>query len=126
MTEEEKASLVKEFQEKEVKAAIFSMKSASPPGPNGFGVPFFKDLWSSLNKDYLAFFHDLHKGVLDIRRLNYGVITLVPKVRKANNIKQYRPICLLNVDYKVITKVLNNRLSPLHKNYSLRPRMMYI
>ena len=102
--------MVKEFQEKEVKAAIFSMKSASAAGPNGFGVPFFKDLWSSLNKDYLALFHDLHKGVLDIRRLNYGVITLVPKVRKANNIKQYRPICLLNVIYKIFTKVLMMRL----------------
>jgi hypothetical protein len=51
--------------------------------------------------------------VLDIRRLNYGVITLVPKVKEANNIKQYIPICLLNVDYKGITKVLTNRFSPL-------------
>lgn len=35
---------------------------------------------------------------------------MVPKVKEANNIKQYRPICLLNVDYKGVTKVLNNRL----------------
>ena len=51
--------------------------------------------------------------MLDVRRLNYGVITLVPKIQEANNIKQYRPICLLNVDYKGITKVLTNRFSPL-------------
>ena len=64
----------------------------------------------------MALFEDLHKGVLDVRRLNYGVITLVPKVQNANTIKQYRPICLLNVDYKDITKVLTNRFSPLaHK-----------
>lgn len=66
-----------------------------------------------IGKDYLALFHYLHKGVLDIRRLNYGVIILVPKVKEANNIKQYIPICLLNVDYKGITKVLTNRFSPL-------------
>ena len=48
-----------------------------------------------------------------MKRLNCGVITLVPKLKKANNIKQYRPICLLNVDYKGIIKVLNNKLSPL-------------
>jgi len=51
-----------------------------------------------------ALFEDLHKGSLDSKRLNYGVITLVPKI------KQYRPICLLNVDYKWITKTLTNRL----------------
>ena len=37
----------------------------------------------------MALFEDLHKGVLDVRRLNYGVITLVPKVQNANTIKQY-------------------------------------
>lgn len=46
----------------------------------------------------------------DIKRLNYGVITLVPKIKEANTIKQYRPICLLNVDYKCFTKLLTNRL----------------
>jgi hypothetical protein len=58
-------------------------------------------------------FRDFHKGDLDIKRLNYGVITLVPKVQEANTIKQYRPICLLNVDYKGFTKVLIERLSPI-------------
>jgi hypothetical protein len=44
-------------------------------------------------------------------RLNYGLITLIPKLKEANNIKQFRPICLLNVDYKWFTKVLTMRLS---------------
>lgn len=57
-------------------------------------------------------FQDFWKGHLDIKRLNYGMITLVPKLKEANTIKQYRPICLLNVDYKIFTKVLTNRLVP--------------
>jgi hypothetical protein len=36
----------------------------------------------------------------------------IPKLKEANNIKQYRPICLLNVDYKWFTKVLTMRLTP--------------
>lgn len=40
------------------------------------------------------------------------MITLVPKLKDANTIKQYRPICLLNVDYKCFTKLLTNRLVP--------------
>lgn len=97
----------------EVKSAVFGMKNTSAPGPNGFGASFFKNSWSFLSNDFMALFKDFHNGRLDIRRLNYGVITLVPKLKEATNIKQYRPICLLNVDYKEITKVLTNRISPL-------------
>jgi hypothetical protein len=43
--------------------------------------------------------------------MNFGMITLIPKLKEANNIKQYRPICLLNVDYKWFTKVLTMRLA---------------
>jgi hypothetical protein len=45
-----------------------------------------------------------NNNVLDLRRLNYGVITLVSKVRDANNIRQYRSIYLLNVDFKIFFK----------------------
>jgi hypothetical protein len=54
---------------------------------------------------------DLHKEHLNLARLNFGVITLIPKVKGANNIKQFRPICLLKVIYKIITKVLTVRLT---------------
>jgi hypothetical protein len=59
----------------------------------------------------MKLFEDFFKGKLDIKRLNYGVVTLIPKVDKAIDMKNFRPICLLNVCYKMITKVLNNRLS---------------
>jgi hypothetical protein len=54
---------------------------------------------------------DLREGSLDLFRLNYGILTLIPKVKGAVNIKQYRPICLLNVVYKIITKTLTLRLN---------------
>lgn len=54
---------------------------------------------------------ELHTGKLELRRLNYGVIVLLPKVKPASNIKQFRPICLLNVIYKIITKTLTMRLT---------------
>jgi hypothetical protein len=51
-------------------------------------------------------FEDFRLGRLDIKRLNFGVIiiTLVPKIKEANTIKQYRHICLLNVDYKCLLR----------------------
>ena len=62
--------------------------------------------------DILEMLSKLHRGELDLARLNYGVITLIPKIKGAVNIKQFRPICLLNVIYKIITKVLTLRLTP--------------
>jgi hypothetical protein len=111
----QKNTLISSFHEEEVKKAIFEMRTDSSPGPNGFGVHFFKSCWPIIKGDYMAMMSDFHRRDLDIKRLNYGVITLVPKTKEANNIKQYRPICLLNVDYKGVTKVLTNRLTPMAK-----------
>jgi hypothetical protein len=55
-------------------------------------------------------FEKFHKGELNLSRLNYGLISLIPKLKEANNIKQFRPICLLGVNYKWFTKVLTKRL----------------
>jgi hypothetical protein len=40
----------------------------------------------------------------------------VPKVQEANTIKQYKPICLLNVDFRIFPKLLNDRLTPMADN----------
>lgn len=58
---------------------------------------------------------DFHEGNLDMQQLNFGVITLIHKIKEASNIKQYRPICLLNVDFKIFTKVLTNSLATVAK-----------
>ena len=44
-------------------------------------------------------------------KLNFEVITLLPKKENAVQIQQYRPICLLNVSFKIFTKVSTNRVS---------------
>lgn len=43
--------------------------------------------------------------------LTMGVITLVSKVKEANNVKQFRPICLLNVRFKIFTWLMMERLT---------------
>lgn len=103
-------SLVRPFDEEEIKNVVMNLKDNSALGPNGFNSGFFKTCWEIYRAYLYRMFQDFHKGELDIKRLNFGVITLVPKLKEANTIKQYRPICLLNVDYKCFTKVLTNRL----------------
>jgi hypothetical protein len=59
----------------------------------------------------LEMFEKFHKGELNLSRLNYGLISLIHKLKEANNIKQFRPIYLLGVDYKWFIKVLTKRLT---------------
>lgn len=55
-------------------------------------------------------FEEFFEHKLDIKRLNYDVITLLPKLKDASKIQQYRPIYLLNVIYKIFKKTLMLRL----------------
>ena len=56
-------------------------------------------------------FHDFFDGHLELFHLNFGMITLLPKKNAAVRIEQIRPICLLNVSFKIFTKVGTNRLT---------------
>jgi hypothetical protein len=56
-------------------------------------------------------FHELHTGDLPLFNLNFGDITLIPKVQEANVIQKFRPICLLNVSFNFFTKVATIRLN---------------
>jgi hypothetical protein len=59
----------------------------------------------------LDLFHEFYIVSLDIKRINYGVITLLPTVKDAKKIQRFRPICLLNCVYKWFTKCLTLRLN---------------
>jgi hypothetical protein len=61
--------------------------------------------------DLMALFHEFHRGKLPLYNLNFGTIILLSKCEEAVRIQQYRPICLLNVSFKIFTKVLTNRLA---------------
>ena len=66
-----------------------------------------------MKKDLVALFEDFHKGKLDLYRLNCALVTLIPKVGEATNMKQFRPISLLNCSFKIFSKILTLRLSPI-------------
>ena len=56
-------------------------------------------------------FLELHTEDLPVFSLNFGVITLLPKTHDASKIQQFRPICLLNVSFKILTKVATIRIN---------------
>jgi hypothetical protein len=107
----DKDYLTRPFDMEEIREVVFSMKHNRAPGPDSIPVEFFQEFWDTIKNDLFNLFQDFHGGALNIERLNFGMVTLIPKVPNAIDIKAFRPICLLNVCYKIITKVLTNRLA---------------
>jgi hypothetical protein len=97
---------------KRLKRHSFRWRKNKAAGPNSIPAEFYQICWDIVKKDIVSLFQDFHAGHLDVSRLNYGIITLLPKNKEATKIQQYRPICLLNCIYKLITKVLTIRIEP--------------
>lgn len=111
LSEQQKDDLMRPFSMEELKEVVFEMENNKAPGPDGFPVDFYKAFWEIIKMDLKDLLDDFHRGLLEVRRLNYGVITLIPKCKDALQIEKFRPICLLNVSFKIITRVLMKRLS---------------
>lgn len=94
----------------EVKRALFDMHPFKAPGIDGLHAAFFQTFWE-VTGDTL--FHMIREffcsGALD-PSINRTLISLIPKVAVPQSLKDFRPISLCNTVYKVITKLVSNRL----------------
>jgi hypothetical protein len=90
------------------------------PGPDGFLAKFYQTFWDTIKMDLLVMFSLLHAGQLELFHLNFDKIILLPKINEADRIQQYRPICLLNVSFKIFTKVATIRLNTV-ADHVIRP-----
>jgi len=94
----------------EVRNVIKGMKNGKTPGTDGFPVEFFKVFWLDI-KEYLldSLNSSIDKGEMSITQ-KQGIITCIPKSGNREHMKNWRPITLLNVDYKILSGVLSHRL----------------
>ncbi|XP_041024388.1 uncharacterized protein LOC121264998 [Juglans microcarpa x Juglans regia] len=103
-------ALIAPFRKEEVEEAVFQMGPYKSPGPDGYGACFYQKYWSVIGEDVsdaiLDFMHSDH-GMEDI---NFTYLVMIPKCSNPVNITDFRPISLCNVLYKIITKMLANRL----------------
>jgi hypothetical protein len=113
ISEGENRELELTFTSAKLDEVLASMKPDSAPGPDGFPVLFFKHFWGILRGPILQILNDFTLGRVDISRLNYVIISLIPKVKGADSIKQFRPIALINVIFKFVAKAFATRLAPL-------------
>jgi hypothetical protein len=123
ISSEENAILTADFTEKEICEAIMQMKKNKAPGPDGFPAEFYQTFWEIIKVDLMNMFVKFQQGELPLFHLNYGTIILLPKKENAIQIQQYRPICLLNVSFKIFTKVGTNRVTQVAEKV-IRPTQM--
>lgn len=71
---------------------------------------FYHKFWDLVKVDLVEMFNDFYRGNLDLKRLNFDMISLIPKVEEARSMKNFRPISLINCSFKKISKVLTLRL----------------
>jgi hypothetical protein len=108
---EENSILTAPFSENELHEAIFQMEKNIATRPDGFPAEFYQHIWELIKADLMEMFVSFQNGDLPLFHLNFGTIILLPKKENAVQIQQYRPICLLNVSFKVFTKVGTNRVT---------------
>ena len=84
VTETENEILISAFTEIEVKEAVFQMEHNKAPGPDSFPAEFYQVFWEIIKEDLMALFKDFHEERLPLYSLNFGVITLLPKIVEAN------------------------------------------
>jgi hypothetical protein len=87
------------------------MNGDKAPGLDGFPMSFFHACWPILRVDLLAVFSEFHEFGSFQRSLNATFLTLIPKKVNAVEIRDFRPISLVSSVYKILAKVLANRLS---------------
>jgi hypothetical protein len=102
--------LLFEFTIEEISAALQQMLPLKAPGPNGYSTCFYQHNWSTVHLEVCAtILSFLNLSTMD-SGINVTHIVLIPKVDFPKCVMDFRPISLCNVIYKLISKVLTNRL----------------
>ncbi|XP_019198078.1 PREDICTED: uncharacterized protein LOC109191859 [Ipomoea nil] len=110
VTEEMKISLSRPFTVDDVKTALFDMQPEKAPGPDSLSPAFFQHFWPILGHDLSVFIINCVEHKQFPQGLNDSNIVLIPKKSVPEKVSDLRPIALCKVVYKVLAKMLANRL----------------
>ncbi|XP_026438542.1 uncharacterized protein LOC113337068 [Papaver somniferum] len=113
ITEADNSMLTRILSHQEIHDTVKSTENWSAPGPKGFQEGFYKIQWSIIGEDICQMIKRFFETKHIPKQINKTYISLIPKKKKSLYAADDRPIGLCNTSYKIISKIIVNRLKPL-------------
>ena len=116
ISKEQRDTLDAQLKDEEIEKAVFQLQKNKSPGLDGLPAEFYQEYWSLIKDLYIAFIRAIRTRLIP-KTKNTSVIKLIYKNKgEIFLLENYRPISLINVDIKILSKVLANRLIPILPN----------
>jgi hypothetical protein len=106
-------NLIREFTDEEIGDTLFQIAPLKVPGADGFLARFFQRNWGLLKHEIITAVKKFFSEGTMPTEINETIIVLIPKTNDLEALKDFRPISLCNVIYKIVTKCIVNRLRPM-------------
>ena len=106
-------TLLNPVTEEEISKIVWSMEPDKAPGPDGFSIHFYRICWELIKPNLLIMMHGFMRKAKVGGGINSTFLALIPKEANPGSFERYRPISLCNASYKIVAKILANRIKPL-------------
>jgi len=113
---EDNQMLQKEFEEQEIWECVKLCAGDKAPGPDGYTMAFYIHCWEVIKGEVISTIRNFHERCFFEKSFNSTYVALIPKKMGAKELTHFRPISLISSVYKIISKVLTDRLkNVIHK-----------
>ncbi|KAL2224833.1 UNVERIFIED_CONTAM: hypothetical protein Sindi_2937100 [Sesamum indicum] len=113
ITDKEANHLLLPLSPNDVKKAVFDIAEDKAPGPDGYSSGFFKAGWPIVGEEVTRAVLDFFSNGKLLKQINSTILALIPKVHTPMSVNDFRSISCCNVLYKIIAKLLVQRISVL-------------
>lgn len=106
--------LKNDINKEELYCILKQVNRKKTPGVDGLSYEFYLAFFDEIGDEMVSLFNKfLIQGTLPPTEFSEGIVTLIPKIKKARSLDSFRPITLLNCDYKLIMKIIARRVQNL-------------
>lgn len=110
---EDNENLMSSVTEEEISNIVWSMEPDKAPGPDGFSIHFYRICWELIKPDLLKMIRGFMRKAKVGGGINSTFLALIRKETNRGSFDRYRLISLCNSSYKIVAKLLANRIKPL-------------